>query len=61
MLSNLTLDAPCNVTMMTGHSVAGIYGGVESIHGDWFNLVDKDGETFSISVNSIIAAASLEV
>jgi hypothetical protein len=47
--------------MMTGHLVAGVYVGVESIHGDWFTLVDTDGETFSISVNSIVAAASSEV
>ena len=35
--------------------------GAASIHGDWFTLVDTDDETFSISVNSIIAAASSEV
>lgn len=58
MLNNLTLNAPCAVTMTGGRSVVGIYGGVESIHGDWFILVVSDDETLSISVDSIGTAVS---
>jgi len=31
------------------------------MHSNWSTLVDTDGETFRISVDPIIAAASLEV
>jgi hypothetical protein len=61
VLNSLTLNAPCAVTMTGGHSVAGVYGGVESIHDDWFILVATDDETHSISVDSIVAAASSAV
>jgi hypothetical protein len=56
-LNSLTLNAPCAVTMTGGHSVVGVYGGVDSIHDDWFILVDTDDTTLSIPVSSIVAAA----
>jgi hypothetical protein len=44
--------------MAGGQSVIGVYGGVESIHDDWFILVATDDATFSISVSSVVDAAS---
>jgi hypothetical protein len=58
VLNDLTLDRPCIVTTAGGQSVIGVYGGVESIHDDWFILVATDDATFSISVSSIVDAAS---
>ena len=58
MLNNLTLHTPCAVTMAGGQSVVGVYGGVESIHDDWFIIVATDDATLSISVSSIVDAAS---
>lgn len=61
VLNDLTLNAPCVVTMTGGNSVAGLYGGVKSIHGDWFILVATDDASLSVSVDSIVAAASATV
>jgi hypothetical protein len=58
MLNNLTLNAPCAVTTVGGQSVVGVYGGVESIHDDWFILVAVGDATHSISVGSIAKAAA---
>jgi hypothetical protein len=61
VLNDLTLNAPCDVTMAGGRSIVGVYGGVESIHDDWFILVATDDATLSISVSSIVDAASSTV
>ena len=60
-MNDLTLGRPCIVTMAGGQSVIGVYGGVESIHDDWFILVATDDATLSILVSSIVDAASSTV
>lgn len=61
MLNNLTLNTPCAVTMEGGQSIVGVYGGVESIQGDWFILVSTPDATLSVSVGAIVDAASSTV
>lgn len=57
MLNNLTLNTRCSVTTVTGQSIVGVYGGVESIQGDWYILVAADDATHSVSVGAIADAA----
>ena len=58
MLNQLTLHRYCIITTDEGDSVTGIYGGVETPHGDWSVLVRQDTDTRSIPLDRIQAAAA---
>lgn len=58
MLTQLTHDEPCIITTIDGDSIAGIYGGVETPHGDWSVLVRMGRRTVSIPMECIEGASA---
>jgi hypothetical protein len=60
MLNDLTLHEACTIVTMTGASIRGTYGGVETPHGDWSVLVSTDRRTISIPMGSIATATPLD-
>lgn len=58
MLNQLTRHMPCVITTYEGDAIAGLYGGVETRHGDWSVLIQQDAHTLSIPVESIQAAVA---
>ena len=58
MLNNLTQHKRCIITTTPGESVTGVFGGVETRHGDWSVLVRQDLSTLSIPLESIQAASA---
>ena len=58
MLNHLTLRKSCIITTIDGDSIIGIYGGVETPHGDWSVLVRQGSDTLSIPIDRIEAAAT---
>ncbi len=57
MLNGLLQHTPCIITTIDGDSVTGVYGGIETRHGDWAVLVRRETDTLSIPVESIRAAS----
>lgn len=60
MLNGLTQHQPCVITTRGGASIAGVYGGVETGHGDWFVLVGQDVRTLSIPLECIASASATD-
>ena len=58
MLNGLTQHEPCVITTIGGDSIAGVYGGVETGHGDWSVLVRQGMHTVSIPLEFIQAASA---
>ena len=58
MLNNLTQHKHCIITTTTGESVTGVFGGVETRHGDWSVLVRQGMHTVSIPLEAIEAASA---
>lgn len=58
MLNDLSQHAKCVITTTNGDSIAGVYGGVETRHGDWSVLVRRGVHTLSIPIESIRAATT---
>lgn len=58
MLNSLIQHQLCVITTVNGDSISGVYGGVETRHGDWSVLVRKGAHTRSIPVEHIWAAAA---
>lgn len=58
MLNDLTQHKGCIITTMTGESVIGVYGGVETQHGDWAVLIRQGTHTVSVPLESIRAAST---
>ena len=56
MLNDLVRSLPCVITTIEGDDIAGLYGGVETRHGDWSVLIQQDTHTLSIPVERIQAA-----
>jgi hypothetical protein len=56
MLNHLTQHEPCLITTIDGDSITGVYGGVETPHGDWSVLVRRGMHTLSIPVECIRTA-----
>lgn len=58
MLNQLTRHMPCVITTNEGDAISGLYGGVETRHGDWSVLIRQSARTLSIPVESIQAAVA---
>ena len=56
MLNYLTQDSHCTITTVHGKSISGIYGGVETRHGDWSVLVRQGAHTLNIPMDEIRTA-----
>ncbi len=56
MLNDLSRHQACIITTTSGDSIIGVYGGVETRHGDWSVLVRRGARTISIPVEAIEAA-----
>lgn len=56
MLNQLTQHQPCIITTTDGDSITGVYGGVETPHGDWSVLVQQGVLTLSIPIAHIQSA-----
>jgi hypothetical protein len=61
MLNQLTQYERCIITTTDGDSIAGVYGGVETPHGDWSVLVQQGLLTLSIPVACIQSALTAPV
>lgn len=57
MLNHLIIDSGCEIATRGGQSYVGIYGGVETIHGEWSVLVAQATGTVSIPMHCIEDAA----
>lgn len=55
-LNDLNRHSQCTITTTSGDSIVGVYGGVETRHGDWSALVRRGAHTISIPIESIEAA-----
>ena len=60
MLNDLVRNSPCVITTIEGDDIAGLYGGVETRHGDWSVLIRQDTHTLSIPLERIHAAITPE-
>lgn len=58
MLNSLIQHEPCVITTTTGESVTGVYGGVETQHGEWSVLVTQGLHTVSVPLESVQAAST---
>ena len=58
MLNSLIQNEPCVITTTTGESVAGVYGGVETQHGEWSVLVTQGVHTVSVPLESVKDAST---
>ncbi len=56
MLNDLTQHSHCTITTVNGETISGIYGGVETPHGDWSILVRQRVTTRSIPIETIRTA-----
>lgn len=56
MLNDLVQHEVCSIATSDGGSITGVYGGVETRHGDWAVLIRQGARTISVPLDTIQAA-----